>query len=401
MNAEGFAKDAKIPFDKSFWHEQLLVNKGENKDQKISTELLISDWQKKLDEAQMDWELNQLAQLRLKFLAQIEEWLNNLSLLQQSLDGLGLDAGIWLDLSSGELKPSDLEQMKRWATYLSQDKGAKAICELLGKAKQVAKSEKLEVIKKSIDIKIPYSDSSSKEEIIGLKFGRDIEQILPSELALLSDPDTEVLFDLKFIESRLLCFDMQGTAYYDEEKEIEETISELEEDKLGPMILCVDTSGSMQGHPEHLAKAMALYLATQAKSENRDCYLINFSTSIESYEFTAKSGLSKLIKFLQQSFHGGTDVAPALRHALSMMQDESYKKADVLIISDFIMGNLPSDILKDIEEQRVTDNKFNSLVIGNCFMSKNMRTHFDHEWIYNPHTSNIQELIKFKDSISR
>lgn len=39
--------------------------------------------------------------------------------------------------------------------------------------------------------------------------GRDIEHIA-AQLALLADPETSILFDLKYVESRLMCFDMQG-----------------------------------------------------------------------------------------------------------------------------------------------------------------------------------------------
>ena len=41
----------------------------------------------------------------------------------------------------------------------------------------------------------------------------------------------------------------------------------------------------------------------------------------------------------------------------------------------------------------------NSLVIGNDFMSERLKTHFDHEWIYNPNTQKIQELVQFKKDV--
>ena len=40
------------------------------------------------------------------------------------------------------------------------------------------------------------------------------------------------------------------------------------------------------------------------------------------------------------SFHGGTDAAPAMEHALEMLQSESFRRADVLVISDFVMPEL-------------------------------------------------------------
>ena len=55
---------------------------------------------------------------------------------------------------------------------------------------------------------------------------------------------------------------------------------------------------------------------------------------------------------------------------------------------------------RGIEEQRDKGNKFNSLVIGDCFMYKHSKTQFDLEWIYNPSTSGIQELVNFKQKMS-
>ncbi len=40
-----------------------------------------------------------------------------------------------------------------------------------------------------------------------------------------------------------------------------------------------------------------------------------------------------------------------------------------------------------------------SLVIGNAFMSKRLKTHFDREWIYNPNVQTIQELVQFKKDV--
>jgi uncharacterized protein with von Willebrand factor type A (vWA) domain len=415
---QSFSRSAQTPFDAGFWQQQLIIEnlskKAEAQDRRITEMLLLNEWQKHLDKAQAAWQLEKLQLLRNELLAQIEEWLASLSSIQASLESLGLEPGIWLDLSQyalgqdsgimhdlnhGILTSQDTEKFIRWAKYLSEDEGAKKICELLGKMRQISKSERLEKVKDSICINIPYVDVSSKQEIVGLKLGKDIEHTLPSELALLSAPDTAILFELKFLESRLLCFDMQGISFVQEQQDVEIEQAQAEDEKLGPMILCVDTSSSMQGEPEYIAKAMALFLASQAKSQARPCYLINFSTGIETYELTGIEGLSSLIGFLSKSFHGGTDLTPALSHALSIMKQESYKKADILVISDFIMGNLQTDILDSINCQRESGNVFNSLVIGDCFMTKRLQTHFDHEWIYNPSISRIHELVQFKQSI--
>ena len=268
---------------------------------------------------QRNWALDALNQFRLKLLNELERLLEMFQEISQGLESLGLESGRWLDLSAGALTEQDIETFKYWADYFKNDKGAQAICEKLGRLNEVEVSENIERVSVQHTIQKWVPDVNSREEIVGIKLGRDIEHALPSELALLSDAETSLLFDLKFVEGQLMSYDLQGLQQVEETVEREEDQSvETVEDK-GPMILCIDTSGSMHGEPENIAKAMALFLANKAKQQNRACYLINFSTGIETLDLSGAGGLSALIRFLSSSFHGGTDVAPALRHALSIM----------------------------------------------------------------------------------
>ncbi|HEZ2257677.1 TPA: VWA domain-containing protein [Neisseria meningitidis] len=395
-----FCKLAGVPFEKEFWQQELTQSKKSKPDkQNLPLKLLTEKWQQQLDYVKSQWYLEQLNQLRQEFIDKLKQELETIRQLAEQLEQFGFEAGLWLDNSIGNLSQQNIEEMKRWLNYLSQDKAAKQIAELLGKMRQIEQSEKIEQVKQTVYIQNPQIDINSREEIIGLRLGKDLEYVLPSELALMADEETSILFDLKFLESKLMCFELQGMTYRDAPTEIIVEQKSQEDEKLGPMILCIDTSGSMAGLPENIAKAIALFLGTKAKSENRSCFVINFSTGIETFELTSKTGISNLIAFLRQSFHGGTDAAPALRHALKMMGQESYQKADLLMISDFVMNGLPDDLLASIEIQRETGNQFNSLVIGDAFMSKRLKTHFDREWIYNPNVQTIQELVQFKKDV--
>jgi uncharacterized protein with von Willebrand factor type A (vWA) domain len=76
----------------------------------------------------------------------------------------------------------------------------------------------------------------------------------------------------------------------------------------GPIILCLDTSGSMMGARETIAKAMVLECMRQAKAQQRQCYLYSFSGPGDCQELELKvtgAGLSHLLEFLSGSFHGG------------------------------------------------------------------------------------------------
>lgn len=398
-----FLSQVKIPSDKKYW-DKIATDLGsknkplQNKPVNTHHQHLLQHWRKQYDSEFNRWELEEIAKFQSQFLKQISDWLEQLKMLKDTVESLGLEPGYLLDLSSGSLNYSDLEQLKKWTTYLADDEGVKSLCDMIGRLRQTGQAEKIETIKTAVKIPEMFFDDDSKQEIIGIKLGKDLEHVLPSELALMSDPDTAILFDLKYVESSLMSFDMAGiaTEYVEQEVEIEQTV--IEEDKKGPMIICIDTSGSMHGSPETIAKALTLYLSTQAKKEKRDCYLINFSTSIEVLDLSQGYSISTLLAFLQKSFYGGTDVAPAMIHGIEIMQKDSFKNADMLIISDFVMSSLPSYCLEQIEAQRERGNRFYSLCIGNHFMVERLKTHFDSEWIYNSHNSSISELLKFQDT---
>lgn len=397
QECQAFCKSVGAPFNSSFWYKKL---QGNNEEKELASNLLLKEWQKNLDKSQAQWELAQIELARKKFLTELEKWLELIQQLDRQLSPLGLDFEIWFDESLGSLTPQSIKELTRWANYFAQDEEAQKIADLLGKMRQIEQSSKIETITQTISVSVPVTDVNSKEEIIGLKLGKDLEYVIPSELALMADPETAILFDLKYLESKLVCFELQGTTLQDEKLEITTEIETKENDKLGPMILCVDTSGSMNGTPENIAKAMSLYLGNKAKAENRRCFVINFSTGIETFELSATKGIADLVSFLSKSFHGGTDAAPALRHALSLCQSENYEKADVLMISDFVMGSLPEALLSDIKKQREKGNQFHSLVIGNLFMENRLKTHFDNEWVYNPNSHQIEQLVKFQQNIS-
>jgi hypothetical protein len=397
QECQAFCKSVGAPFNSSFWYKK---SQGNNEEKELASNLLLKEWQKNLDKSQAQWELAQIELARKKFLTELEKWLELIQQLDRQLSPLGLDFEIWFDESLGSLTPQSIKELTRWANYFAQDEEAQKIADLLGKMRQIEQSSKIETITQTISVSVPVTDVNSKEEIIGLKLGKDLEYVIPSELALMADPETAILFDLKYLESKLVCFELQGTTFQDKQHEITTKIETKENDKLGPMILCVDTSGSMSGAPENIAKAMSLYLGNKAKAENRRCFVINFSTGIETFELSATKGIADLVSFLSKSFHGGTDAAPALRHALSLCQLENYEKADVLIISDFVMGSLPEALLSDIKKQREKGNQFHSLVIGNLFMENRLKTHFDNEWVYNPNSHQIEQLVKFQQNIS-
>lgn len=380
--------------------KKLPANIGEQiaDERKTLRGLLQERWQKTFDKAHSEWEMNKIAEYRRQLFSALEEWLRLLQQFADVMRQLCITPGRLFDLSKDGLSFSDIEEMKRWAAYLSQDEGAHKLCEMLGRLRVAARAKREKWIKKTEFVPEIRPDINSCEEISGVCAGNSIEYALAQEKSMLADEDVAALFYLKFAENRLLQFEMRGFAEVDVAVKKNVLIEVAEEEKMGPMIICVDTSGSMHGMPETIAKAVTLHMATKAHSQNRNCYLINFSTDIETMDLSGHVSLPKLMEFLRRSFRGGTDVAPAIAHALEMTKTENYKKSDTLIISDFLMDELPSDVRAAAMAAKENDNKFYSLSIGEMFGKSALGDLFEQEWVYNPAAGSVRRLLDIGDA---
>jgi uncharacterized protein with von Willebrand factor type A (vWA) domain len=151
----------------------------------------------------------------------------------------------------------------------------------------------------------------------------------------------------------------------------------------------------MHGTPETVAKTLCFALLKIAVRDNRKCYLISFSTAIATLNLTdLKNSLDKLIEFLSMSFHGGTDAAPAMREALRMLETEDYKKADVIMVSDFVMPGFDEQSKSQIIAARENKTEFHSLVIGGSG-NKNAIEEFDSNWVYNANNRDcVLQLVR-------
>lgn len=176
--------------------------------------------------------------------------------------------------------------------------------------------------------KIPQA---SKSEVHGTHRSDDLMRMLPSELVHLEDETLETLFYAHLLEKNLLTYQLSGTTLAQGEK------TETQQKRTGPVVACLDTSGSMQGAPLLKAKALLLAIANILKQENRSLHILLFGSSGEIREFAmnAQNNAAGLLQFLQQGFGGGTDFETPLQHALTIIQQQNgYQKADILMLSD-------------------------------------------------------------------
>ena len=183
-------------------------------------------------------------------------------------------------------------------------------------------------------------------ELRGIRHSDRIEAMLGSEAAMLLHPVLHKLWRARRAEGRLLTYDSQAVLI---DLRPEPTAAPRpavpppapEALVRGPIIVCIDTSGSMRGGPEAIAKAVVLQAVRTAFAEQRGCLLIAFGGPGEVVErelVHSAGGLAALLDLIGQGFDGGTDLQGPIERAIARVQTERWASADLLIVSDGEFG---------------------------------------------------------------
>jgi uncharacterized protein with von Willebrand factor type A (vWA) domain len=190
-----------------------------------------------------------------------------------------------------------------------------------------------------------------REETEGVHRSADLPRMLPAETMLLRHPAGRKLWQARLAEHSLATYQVSGygleTVRRTETEYVESTETFQRKLDRGPVIVCLDTSGSMSGVPEIVAKAITFELMRLAAAEQRKCYLFTFSgpRDLAGRELTLdQHGLQRIIDLLSMSFHGGTDISSPMRDAVGKLSQAGWERADVILVSDGEFS-VPEDIL--------------------------------------------------------
>ena len=247
----------------------------------------------------------------------------------------------------------DYEDKKKIDNYIHSYPQLKEIVDKIGREKESSKDEKDSVIYKFLPVTV--AKNNSLEEIDRVETGDNLERVIPVELSIPED-----LFFKRYATKELQQFSSPGK---DRPRKIEESRKDPRLTK-GPIILSIDTSGSMSGHPEKIAFSLLKQLLRMAKKQKRSCYLISFSIRSKSIDLAKPRNWNKVDNFLENSFSGGTDGEQMLAEAIRVLQQGTYEMADVLIISDLQFPKPQPTTMEKINKEKSLGTRFYALQIG-------------------------------------
>lgn len=355
---------------------------------------LLAQWDALLHAKILDYQLRKLEEEQEAFtelLAQkVEEYQKLKQLVSPFSDYLGWDMSreLWEDTS--------FDIIRQYDELLQDEQSLKELADLLGRMREAEIEIEEEEFEKSIIRQEWKVDETAPAEIVGVRESDDLSNMLSSEVSLLSDEDTELLFLKKYADKNLLTFRYEDRRLVQSEDHYVEINQRVNQKEKGPFIVCVDTSESMTGRPEQIAKVLCLGILKMAIRENRRAYLINFSRGIKTLDLhDVANSVDEIARFLRMSFYGGTDVSLALYEAIRQLRGNDYQDADVLIISDFIMYTIDEDVLRDVRSfQQNKDTQFHSLTLSEE-ANPEVLAFFDTNWVYDPRQKGvIKELTK-------
>lgn len=206
-------------------------------------------------------------------------------------------------------------------------------------------------------------------ETRGIERSGELARMLPVEASMLGHPKLRLVWHARRAERALLTYRVEGVEIVRtlrEREVLQERDDKRPRPERGPVLVIVDTSGSMHGLPEQVAKALVLEALRIAHSEKRRCFLYAYSGpgQIAEQELSlSPEGVGRLLSFLRFSFGGGNDEAGVLARVVRRMGESEWKSADILFVSD---GEWPAPtaILGNVQRLREEGTRFHGVQIG-------------------------------------
>lgn len=225
----------------------------------------------------------------------------------------------------GEIQSLSFEEKMELVDKLRGDKKLREVAKLVGRFRRMALAKQKEKTKSRTGV------------VTNVKRGSDLRRLVPSERAKLSHPFMKMDFMRRFAGHQLFVF----------ETEEKETLGQ------GPVIVCIDNSGSIEAGQEIWEKALAIGLYQAADYQKRHFIFIQYGGPSDPLALVeirqGEASYKKLLQVAQYFLGGGTDFEKPLKKAREYI--EKGLKADIVFITDGQCA-VSSDFLMSFNQAR-------------------------------------------------
>lgn len=206
------------------------------------------------------------------------------------------------------LTPTSYEEKIEVSAKLRTLRKVKDISEMAGRFKESASELQRKKVKEE------------GLEVCGVELGDEIHKVLPSEKLFLARKSTKKSFYKKLTQKELLSYKYKNNRAKSK----------------GPIICCIDTSGSMEGEREVWSKSVAISLLDIAIKQKREFVAVMFSNKVyKVLEFTKhRIEPGKLYELATFFYGSGTNFIEPLEKSIELISSARYKYADIVFITD-------------------------------------------------------------------
>ena len=220
--------------------------------------------------------------------------------ITQVMSGYGFDTGNMTRINFGNKKQA--------ITRILESPDVFKLTDAIGRMRESAITEQKKKAK------------HGRVELSSVSIGDKIEDTIPSERMNLVNEVTKRDFHRRYAEHQLITYEKESN----------------KEKNKGPVIVCVDTSGSMSGDREIWSKAMAIAMLDIAQLQKRDYACIIFDSYANAPIIIEKDEAApqKIIDIAENNRGGGTNFEAPLKEALDLIKDSRFVQSDILFITD-------------------------------------------------------------------
>lgn len=233
-----------------------------------------------------------------------------------------------------------LDKRRKSIERVRRSSRLKELTDLIGRFKTLALKEKKQKVKDGHSIK-------------SVTVGDKLESLIPSEWAQLAHPTLKKNFMKRFNEKQLLQYQKEDTRSKGR----------------GPCVFCHDKSWSMEDDSkDDWATALGLATLEVAQKERRDFAYVPYNGGVMTDKVKdirhGELDPDDIMDIAELSPYGGTDFEAPLRKALEFLESSSYKKGDILFVTDGECG-VREEFLKEFNQKKLEKKFFVHTVLIN------------------------------------
>lgn len=198
--------------------------------------------------------------------------------------------------------------------------------------------------------------SASKSDISGITTGNDLGCLLPSELAMMAGKETENIFFKNYVTRSLQVF-----------ASVSHSSNNNKNHHDGPIIMCLDSSSSMNGEPFIVAMALTFAVCIIAQRLKRRVIVINYSDRHDAFFMTnLERQRQELADFIARRMGNGNNENELFRWLFGELlpTQREYQNGDLLCISDFGWTPISPQVMEIIKAEKEKNMRFYGLNIG-------------------------------------